>query len=139
MNKRVTIPARVWYEVRDFFAQIVSPCRDCLRGNFTNCWQSRCAAFKFRPIARDVLAIKCDSTAPALPMYVQIEDEILEQLSRYTRPVPPSALRLTTTRSKAVKSKTISRLVRRGLVIEDRADNHTRYISLPTKRNPNNE
>lgn len=127
----VGIPSWIWREVRDFFAQIVSPCQTCVYGNPIECWESRCAAFKFRPIARDVMSVNTKA-APALPHYVQIEEEIIDVLSRFNRPVLPSMIKLRTTCSKAVKSKAITRLVKRGKIVEEK-NGYSRFISLPKK------
>lgn len=133
----VLIPIRVWKDVRDFFSQIVSPCKECVRGNPVRCWYSQCAAFKYRPIARDVLAVplhQSANSAPIIPTHVRVEQEILSALANFDCPITPATLKLRSTHSKAVKSKAISRLVKRGRIIEERIDNYIRYISLPTKK-----
>ena len=135
MATYISVPVHIWKEVVNFFRQIVSPCAECVRGNPVRCWQSGCAAFKFRPIARDVLSVSSrQGPILQLPSFVLVENEIIELLRQYGKPMLPSMLRLSTTKSKAVKSKTISRLVRKGRIIEQRVDEHTRLISLPTTK-----
>lgn len=136
----VAIPVKVWRDVRDFFERLAAPCRDCLRGNPTQCWQSNCAAFKYRIIARDVLSVNAKSElAPIIPHYIRVEQEILGILKSYDYPITPATLRLRSTHSKSVKSKTISRLVRQGRIVEERIGDYTRYISLPKKRKNNEQ
>ena len=134
------IPTALWHDVRDFFAALVAPCKDCVRGNLVYCWESRCAAFQFRNLARRIEA--ADGRTPVrIPRHVLVENEILDVLRRYGIAVYPSQILLTTTRSKANKRNAIDRLVRQGRVVEERINSYTRKISLPktTKGNPKNE
>jgi hypothetical protein len=131
-NAVVSVPSSIWKDVHDFFAALVDPCKCCVRGNPIQCWHGDCAAFPYRIIARDVLSVNsspCD--AQVLQQHVLIENEILDALSRVKEPVLPSDLKLWVTNSKVAKSKAITRLVKRGKIIEKRIDDHTRYISLP--------
>lgn len=134
MSSMVEIPSDIWRDVCGFFEQIISPCKECVRGNTVKCWHSDCAAFKFRPLARDVLSVTTQH-ATLTPAHIRVENEILEALKGFDRPVHPAALKLWTTNSRAVKSKAISRLVRRGLIKEERNGKYTRYISLTNKGN----
>lgn len=138
MCRHVEVPANVWKEVSDFFRQIVAPCSECVWGNRVTCWRSQCAAFKYRPIANDVLAVGNNETRRHLPPHIKVENEILQALKGYNRPVRPVDLKLWTTNSRAIKSKAISRLVHRGLITEERTDKYTRYISLTNKGKGNN-
>lgn len=134
MSSMVEIPSNVWRDVCGFFEQIISPCKECVWGNIVKCWQSKCAAFKFRPLARDVLSVTTQHAALP-PNHIRVENEILQALKGFGRPVHPADLKLWTTNSRAVKSKAISRLVRRGLIREERSGKYTRYISLTNKGN----
>jgi hypothetical protein len=130
----VEIPSDVWRDVCGFFEQIISPCKECVWGNPVKCWRSECAAFKFRPLARDVLSVTTRHAA-LTPAHIRVENEILEALKGFDRPVHPADLKLWTTNSRAVKSKAISRLVRYGLITELREGKYSRCISLANKGN----
>lgn len=132
--KHVEVPFNVWQEVHNFFAQIVEPCQNCVWGTPIQCWKSECAAFNYRPLARDVMSVHAKS-AHTIPDCVKVENEILEVLKSYTHPIHPSSIKLWTTNSRVIKSKAISRLVNRGLITEHRINSYTRYISLPKKEN----
>jgi hypothetical protein len=134
-NMNIEVPCDVWRRVSDFFAQIVAPCKECVWGNPTSCWRSQCAAFRYRPIAKEVLSVAVTNTPRSIPEHIKVENEILEALKGFTRPIHPADIKLWTTNSRAIKSKAISRLVRRGLIIEERVDPYTRFISLPKKEN----
>lgn len=135
-----TIPTALWRDVRDFFAALVAPCKDCMRGNPVRCWESRCAAFQFRDLARRIESAH-GGVPVHVPRHVLVENEILDALHRYGIAVYPSQIVLSSTRSKANKRNAIDRLVRQGRVIEERINSYTRKISLPTttKGNPKNE
>ena len=129
------VPHDLWKDIRDFFAAIVAPCKDCARGNPSSCWNSGCAAFPFRDLARRV-AVVSTHAAVRIPHHVAIENEILDQLSRYGSPVYPSQIVLSTTNSKVKKSHAISRLIRQKRIVEERINDYTRRISLPKTGNP---
>ena len=141
MNDNIVVPAHIWKEVSDFFAAIVAPCRDCLRGNLHSCWESRCAAFQFRGLARSVASVSPTGVRIRIPRHVLIENEILDALQKFGKPIYPSMLVLTSTNSKANKRNAIDRLVRKGRIVETRINSYTRMISLPDKNkgNPKNE
>lgn len=140
----VMIPSDIWKEVRGFFAALAAPCKDCVRGNTVRCWHSDCSAFQFRDIAHRIAAVNAVSAQPvarpahATPRHVSVENEILEIIrSRFGGgPVYPSQIALSTTRSRVDKSHAISRLIKRGLVVEERINEYTRRISLPKNGNP---
>lgn len=132
------VPTTLWRDVRDFFASLVAPCKECVRGNPVRCWESRCAAFQFRDLARRIKAVHC-GVPVRVPRHVLVENEILDALRRYGIAVYPSQIQLTTTHSKANKRNAIDRLVRQGRVVEERINSYTRKISLPTNGNPKGE
>lgn len=135
-----TVPTVLWHDVRDFFAALVAPCKDCMRGNPVRCWESRCAAFQFRDLARRIESAH-GGVPVHVPRHVLVENEILDALHRCGIAVYPSQIVLSSTHSKANKRNAIDRLVRQGRVIEERINSYTRKISLPTttKGNPKNE
>lgn len=134
MNDSVSVPRSIWREVSDFFAALFAPCKDCVRGNVHQCWNANCSAFKFRTISRRVASV---STTGGLSFarWVAIENEILNAVRHNGGPIPPQNIKLNSTHSKAVKSATISRLVKQGRLVETRTGKHTRLISLPKKEN----
>lgn len=130
------IPEALWRDIVDFFSTIVAPCKDCLRGNLHNCWESRCAAFQFRSLARRILVASSNGQSYVrTPQSVEVEKEILELLSKYGKPIYPSMLILNSTHSRANKRNAINRLVKRGEIIEERINSYTRMLSLPPKPN----
>lgn len=129
------VPSSLWHDIRGFFAVIVAPCKDCVRGNPVRCWHSECAAFRFRELARRVEGVH-GSVQVRVPRHVLIENEVLAILRHYGEPVYPSMIVLTTTHSKANKRNAINRLVRKGLVVEQRVNSYTRLLSLPQKKEP---
>ena len=134
-NSRVPVPAVVWHEVRRFFAALVSPCKECVRGNPESCVEPRCPVFKYRDIAALVLSAAASLRTPPPPLpepkAVAVENEILALLKHYGKPVYPSMLVLQSTHSRANKRNAINRLVMRGLVVEERVNPYTRILSLP--------
>lgn len=137
MSHFTAVPTSLWRDVRDFFAPLVSPCKDCVRGNSVRCWQGDCPAFRFRDIARRIEGVSLHA-AVRIPRHVRVENEILDALLRHGEAVYPSQLVLTSTNSSVTKSHAISRLVRQGRIVEERINDYTRKISLP-KRNPKDE
>ena len=133
MTGYTTVPSDVWREVKDFFACLVTPCKDCCRGNPIKCWHSKCPAYQFRNIARRVASTLEHGTL-RIQRHTLIENEILDILNRFNGPVYPSQLVLSTTNSKANKFTAINRLVREGRIVEERINEYTRKISLPTTK-----
>lgn len=128
------VPTRLWKEICDLFVALVAQCKDCVRGNPVRCWYSNCAAFPYRDLARRIVAVKYNMVS--LAHWMVVENEILATLKTIGRPVSPSALRLDSTRSKAVKHAAINRLVRKRCIVETRTGDHSRLISLPQNVNP---
>ena len=135
MSQCTAVPANLWRDIRDFFAALVAPCKDCVRGNPIRCWQSDCAAFQFRDLARRIAAVSVH-TPVHIPHHVLVENEILDALYRYGVAIYPSQLVLSSTNSKVNKSHAISRLIRQGRIVEERINSYTRKISLPKNGNP---
>ena len=134
MSYCVEVPAKIWKDVYTFFEVLVRPCKECIWGNPLQCWRSECAAFQYRPIARDVMSVQNSGRKPmSMPKHISIENEILQALKGYDRPVSPADIKLWTTNSKSVKSKTITRLIRKGFIKEERIGKYTRCISLTPK------
>jgi hypothetical protein len=132
----IAVPHELWNDIRDFFAALVASCKDCVRGNPIRCWNSDCAAFPFRDLARRIVAVSVHAPVH-VPRHVAVENEILDALHRCGGgPVYPSQIALTTTRSKVDKSHAISRLIKQGRIVEERINDYTRRISLPTNGNP---
>ena len=100
MSNCTAVPTALWREVRDFFAALVAPCKDCVRGNPLRCWYGDCAAFRFRDLARRIEGVSLHATV-RIPRHVLVENEILDALRSYGMPIYPSQLVLTTTNSKA--------------------------------------
>jgi predicted transglutaminase-like protease len=71
----------------------------------------------------------------SIPKHIKVENEILAALKGFDRPVSPADIKLWTTNSKSVKSKAITRLIRRGFLKEERFGKYTRCISLTPKGN----
>ena len=139
MTGYTTVPTALWRDIHDFFSAIVAPCKNCVRGNPVRCWQSECPAFQFRDIARRVEESSVSVTV-RVPKHILVENEILEALRRYGTAAYPSQIILSSTRSKANKRNAIDRLVRKGLVVEERINQYTSKISLPNhQRNPKDE
>lgn len=137
MNCIAYVPSDLWKDVRDFFAALVAPCKDCARGNPVRCWRADCAAFKYRDLARRVESV-ASHAAIRVPRHVLVENEIVEALRRYGEPIYPSMIVLRTTNSKANKRNAIDRLVRQGRVIEERINDYTRKISLSPNQKKEN-
>lgn len=136
MSQCTAVPVDLWRDIRDFFAALVAPCKDCVRGNSIRCWNSDCAAFPFRDLARRIVAMSAHAPIH-VPRHIAIENEILDAMHRFGGgPVYPSQIALTTTRSKVDKSHAISRLIKQGRIVEERINDYTRRISLPKTGNP---
>jgi len=134
--KYIEVPSDIWRDVYTFFEVLVRPCKECIWGNPLECWRSECAAFKYRPIARDVMSVSNKSNVEdSIPKHIKVENEILVALKGFDRPVSPADIKLWTTNSKSVKSKAITRLIRRGFLKEERFGKYTRCISLTPKGN----
>lgn len=132
----VAVSYELWNDICDFFATLVAPCKECVRGNPVRCWRSDCAAFPFRDLARRIVMVSAHAPVH-VPRHVAIENEILDALHRFGgMPVYPSQIILATTHSKVDKTRAISRLVRQGRIVEERINDYTRRISLPTNGNP---
>lgn len=136
MSQCTAVPVDLWRDIRDFFAALVAPCKECVRGNPVRCWYSGCAAFPFRDLARRIKAVSFHTTVH-IPRHVLVENEILDALCRHGIPVYPSQLVLSSTNSKVDKSHAISRLIKQGRIVEERINSYTRKISLPTTTNGN--
>lgn len=134
----IAVPPDVWLEVKGFFDSLVAPCKDCVRGNPVRCWNSGCRAFGFRSLARRIDALS-PNTKVHMPRHVLVEDEILDILRRYGKPVYPSMVVLTTTNSKTVKSNAITRLAKQGRIVVEQVNEYTRKISLPTNQDTQNK
>ena len=126
----VAVPPDVWNEVKGFFDSLVSQCKDCVRGNPVRCWNSNCKAFMFRSLARRIDALSPD-TKVHVPRHVIVENEILDILRRYGKPVYPSMVVLTSTNSKTNKAHAITRLAKQGRIVVEQVNEYTRRISLP--------
>jgi hypothetical protein len=135
MSQCTAVPVDLWRDIRDFFAALVAPCKECVRGNPVRCWYSGCAAFPFRDLARRIKAVSFHATVH-IPRHVLVENEILDALCRHGIPVYPSQLVLSSTNSKVNKSHAISRLIKQGRIVEERINSYTRKISLPENGNP---
>ena len=133
----VNISYNLWREIMDFFARLVSPCKECVRGNKIRCWESRCPVFRFRGIAGRVESASAAylQRPQTEQQHVAVEREIVEKLTAIGRPITPRELMLTTTNSKVNKCHAIERLIRRGVVKEIRNDGGSRKILLQ-KWNP---
>ena len=128
----IAVPPDVWYEIKRFFDALVAPCKDCVRGNIVKCWIAKCPAHKFRSLARRIDAFTPDTKAH-IPHHVQVENEILDILCRYAKPVYPSMVILSTTNSKTCKSNAITRLAKQGRIVIEQINDYTRKISLPNQ------
>ena len=133
MNGYSPVPPDLWDEVRAYFAALIAPCKTCLRGNPTQCWHPECPSFRVRDLARRIESVSNHGKVD-IPNHVRIEDEILDILRRYGRPVYPSMVILSSTNSKVSKCQAIDRLVKQGRVVEERINDYTRKISLPTTK-----
>lgn len=126
----IAVPPDVWGEIKGFFDTLVVQCKDCIRGNPLRCWHSGCPVFRFRNLARRIDSLSPD-TKVHIPQYIIVENEILEILRRYGKPVYPSMVVLTSTNSKACKSNAITRLAKQGRIVVEQVNDYTRRISLP--------
>lgn len=132
------VPSALWREVRGYFAALVAPCKTCLRGNPTQCWYPECPAFRVRDLAYRVASTGVTEDTPSAARQARIiEDEIIDILKHFDKPVYPSMIILTSTNSKANKSHAIDRLVKQGRIVEERINSYTRTISLPTTTKEN--
>lgn len=133
----IAVPPDVWYEIKSYFDGLVAQCKDCVRGNPLKCWNPGCKAFMHRNLARRIDALSPD-TKVHIPRHVLIEDEIIDILGRYGKPVYPSMVVLTSTNSAVNKAHAITRLVEQGRIVVEKVNDYTRKISLP-QHTQNNE
>ena len=120
------------------FGALVAQCKDCVRGNPVKCWNPNCPTFKFRALARRIDALS-PNTKVHVPNHVLVEDEILDILRRYGKPVYPSMVVLTSTNSKVNKAHAITRLAKQGRIVVEQVNDYTRLISLPNQDTQNKE
>lgn len=131
----MNVPDDIWREIHDFFARIVTPCKDCVRGNLHQCFESRCPAFLFRAIFRRISSVGGRSASRAsrsVQSWVIVENDILSALkSAKSMRLRPRDIRINSTCSKANKHSAIKRLLRSKRIVQTFI-NGVRYISLPT-------